>query len=311
MKCIIADYMHEKTSDLLEAIGLEVNYQPKITTEELKQQLSGYDGLVIRSKAVVDEKLIGNATLKFIARAGAGMDNIDEGYLLKKGIAIINAPEGNRNALAEHALGMLLSLLNHINTGNKEIREGLWLREKNRGYELADKTVGLLGYGYMGQAFAKKLSALGCRVIAFDKYKNLYTDKYCLQVSQEDLFKQTDIFSIHVPLTSETKKMVDLNYLNRFKKDIWLINTSRGGVLSIQGLCKALEMGKVRGAALDVLENEQLDALTQEQEYAFNCLKKADNVIFTPHVAGWSYESYYKISQVIADKIAAAFFRNN
>ncbi|MTI20858.1 phosphoglycerate dehydrogenase [Fulvivirga sp. RKSG066] len=306
MKCLIVDQMHEKTDQFFNEIGLEVEYQPDITRSEILDCIGGYEGMVIRSKTPVDKELIEKATkLRFIARAGAGVDNLDVELLEEKNIAIINAPEGNRNALAEQSVGMLLSLLHHIVKADKEVRKGAWHREANRGVELAGKTVGLLGYGYMGQAFAKKLSVFGCNVLAYDKYKVNCTDKYCRQTTLQEVFDESDIFSIHVPLTGETKQMVDKEFIDSFKKNIYLLNTSRGEVLSLAACCEALESGKLLGLALDVLENERLNELTDEQRKNFSYLSTSNKTILTPHVAGWSFESYENISRVLAAKIKA------
>lgn len=311
MKCLIVDFMHEKTIEFFDEVGLDSTYKPKANRQEILNVIGEFDGLVIRSKTKVDKELIAaGSNLKFVGRAGAGIDNLDVETLQSKGIEVINAPEGNRNALAEHCLGLLLSLLHNIVSSDKEVRQYIWDREGNRGVELAGKTVGLLGYGYMGQAFAQKLQPFGCNVIAYDKYKNNYGDGFCKEATLETVFKDSDIFSIHVPLTGETKQMVNHAFIDSFAKDIYLINTARGEVLDLADSCKALSSGKIRGLALDVLENEKLDTLNERQKESFKFLKESNRTILTPHVAGWSHESYENISKVLAHKIGV-FISNN
>lgn len=304
MRCLIVDQMHESTTQLLEKVGLEVDYRPEISRTEILSIIEPYEGLIIRSKTKVDTELIEAASsLRFVGRAGAGVDNLNVEKLEEKGIKILNAPEGNRNALGEHTIGLLLALLHKIVKADREVRKKQWLREDNRGVELSGKTVGLLGYGNMGQAFAQKLSSFQCEVLAYDKYKDNYTNDHCEQASLDELFERCDIFSIHVPLTAETRDMVDLNFIKSFKKDIYLINTARGEILNFKSCCQGLNSGKIRGLALDVLENEKLEKLTAEEQDCFSELAASDRVILTPHVAGWSYESYRQISEVLASKI--------
>ncbi|MDX1629848.1 MAG: NAD(P)-dependent oxidoreductase [Fulvivirga sp.] len=304
MKCLIIDHMHPAVVELLKAENIEVDYHPDISWDDVKNIIHDYEGLVVRSKLKVDQPIIDSGTkLKFVARAGAGTDNIDTQLLEEKDIKIINAPEGNRNALAEHTMGMLLSLLHNITKSNEEIKKGAWHREANRGTELAGKTVGLLGYGFMGQAFAKKLKAFDCRVIAYDKYKNGFSDEYCKEVSMQTIFDESDIFSIHVPLTEETKNLVNFDFIKSFNKKIYLLNTSRGDVLSMKTCRQVLEHDIVFGIGLDVLENENLNKLSDEQRDLFDYLRDSDRVVITPHVAGWSTESYEQISRVLANKI--------
>lgn len=306
MKCLIVDYMHEDIEELLGTLSIKADYRPEITRGEIIEKLPEYDGLIIRSKTKVDEGLLKHAgKLKFVARAGAGIDNLDTALLKERKITIINAPEGNRNALGEHCVGLLLSVVNNIIKADSEIRSGIWDREANRGYELAGKTVALLGYGHMGKSFARKLQCFDCEVLAFDKYKDNYSDGYAQKATMEEIYRKADIFSLHVPLTNETRNLVDLNYLNNFKKNIFLLNTARGEVMPLASLCKALESGKVIGAGLDVLENEKLDSFTKEEQNSFDYLVKSTKTVLTPHVAGWSFESYRRINEVIVAKIKA------
>ncbi|ELR68224.1 D-3-phosphoglycerate dehydrogenase [Fulvivirga imtechensis AK7] len=300
--------MHNDIELLLSDAGFEADYRPDISREEIKHLIARYEGLIIRSKTKVDAELLRQAgRLRFVARAGAGIDNLDVDALNQRGIKIINAPEGNRNAVGEHCVAMLLALLNNVAKADKEVRRGVWDREGNRGYELQGKTVGLLGYGHMGQAFAQKLGSFACKVLAYDKYKRDYTDGHAQEASMEEIYESADIFSIHVPLTAETRSMVGGAYMKRFKKNVFLINTARGEILPLKDICEAIASGKILGAALDVLENEKLNSLTVEQQKYFEFLVNSDKTILTPHVAGWSFESYEKINRVLVDKIINEF----
>lgn len=264
--------------------------------------INNYDGLVIRSKFQVDRAFIDQAShLRFICRAGAGMDNIDEDYALEKGIKLINAPEGNMDAVGEHAIGLLLSLMNNMNTADAEIRAGSWRREENRGYELKGRTVGIIGYGHMGGSFAKKLSGFGVNVIAYDKYKTGFSDQYAREVSMEEIVKHSDVLSLHIPLTKETDGMVTDEYFYHFKKPIFFINTARGKVVKTSAVLNAIKQGKIIAAGLDVLEVEKFPSLA-EQNW-FDELRQSGRVILSPHVGGWTFESYRKISEVMARKL--------
>ncbi len=305
-KCLIIDQLHECIIPLLEQAGYQVDYQPGLLRHEVLSMISAYEGLIVRSKLTVDQELIARATaLEFVGRAGAGLDQLDMDALTARHITVLNAPEGNRDALAEHAVGMLLGLLNKIYQADRQVRSGIWNREANRGVALMGKTVGIVGYGYMGQAFAQRLSGFGVKVLAYDKYRQKYGDHYAAEAPMDTLYEQADIVSFHVPLTEETRFMVDKSYLNRFQKDIFLLNTARGKIITLKTLAAALAVGKVRGAALDVLENEQLTQLTDEQQKYLDELSRSERVLFTPHVGGWTYESYEKISRVLAEKITA------
>ncbi len=263
-----------------------------------------YEGLVIRSKFNVGVQYIdAGKNLRFICRAGAGMDNIDEAYAAEKNITLINAPEGNADAVGEHAIGMLLALMNHLHTADAEVRAGSWRREANRGYELKGKTVGIIGYGFMGQSLARKLSGFGVSVIAYDKYKTGFSDGFAREVSMEEIVKHSDVLSLHIPLTAETKGMVNDEYLYHFKKPIFLINTSRGKVVQTRAVLNAIKQDKILGAGLDVLEVEKFPSLA-EQEW-FEELRQSGKAILTPHVAGWTFDSYRKISEVMAEKISS------
>ncbi|WP_020529986.1 NAD(P)-dependent oxidoreductase [Flexithrix dorotheae] len=304
IKCLIIDPAHPSIIPLLEKIGVSPDYRPDITKEEVYDILGDYEGLIVRSKMKLDEKLLAKGEkLKFIARAGAGVDQIAADVLEKRQIKLFNAPEGNRDAVGEHTVGMLLCLLNKMHLANLEIRKKQWRREENRGYEIKGKTVGLIGYGNMGKAVAKRLSGFGCEVIAYDIRKNIKGDENGRLVSKEELFEKTDILSLHIPLNDFNRALIDEAYLSGFKKNIYLINMARGEVLPFKAIRKALESGKVIGAALDVLENEKLDTLTPEQSADFDYLCSCDNVLLTPHVGGWTFESYNRINEVLVEKI--------
>jgi D-3-phosphoglycerate dehydrogenase len=303
-KCLVIDSMHDSLFPMLREIGWEVDYIPTISRAEIKDIHHNYQGLIVRSKTRVDVDLLGEKpTIKFVGRAGAGLDNLQLDYLLEKGINVLHAAEGNRDAVGEHTVGLLLSLIRNIAKSDQEVRGLAWLREENRGSEIMDKTVGIIGYGNMGRSFAKRLSGFGCKVLAYDKGKVGYADSFCEESSMEQIFGKADILSLHIPLTNETRSMVNQEYLNRFKKDIVLINTSRGEIVSQKDLVESLASGKVRGAGLDVLENEKLKNLSENEQVVLNKLLQNQKVIFTPHIAGWTFESHVKINVVLVNKI--------
>lgn len=304
MKLLIVDPLHPSIHELLANTELDYDYEPDIIRQDIKDRLKNYGGLLIRSKTKVDQDLLSEAVnLKFIARAGAGVDNLDEAYLKAHNIAIINAPEGNRDALGEHVVGLILNLLNNISVADKQVREGLWLREDNRGDELSAKTVGLIGYGNMGKATAKRLSPFGCKILAYDKYLHNYGDAFAEEASLSRLQNEVDILSLHIPLTSETKGMVHQTFLEKFKHNLIFINAARGEIVPNHDLVQQMKLGKISKAALDVLENEHLNELTEDQKADFTWLTQSDRTIFTPHVGGWSFESYELINQVLINKI--------
>ena len=303
-KCLIIDPMHSSIIPLLSEIGIEPVYKPEITRKEVLEIIQDYPGLMLRSKLTVDKEILDRAgKLKFIARAGAGMDQIDVADAESRGIVLFNASEGNMDAVGEHAIGMLLCLMNNIRTGDREVRNKQWRREENRGYEIGGKTVGIVGYGYMGRSFARKISSFGCNIVAYDIDKKNFSDGIAQEVSLETLKEQSDIVSFHIPLNAHNKNLVNLTYLQGFKKSIWLVNTARGEILETSALIEQLKSGKILGACLDVLENEKLNTLTPKQAQELEFLFLSDQVIFTPHVAGWTHESYYKINKVLAGKI--------
>src|SRR6201747_725712 len=263
-------------------MGYHCDYRPTIKADEALQIISDYDGLVMRSKFKLNRQYIdAGKNLRFVCRAGAGMDNIDEAYAGEKGITLLNAPEGNMDAVGEHAIGLLLALMNNFTIADAEIRTGSWKREANRGYELKGKTVGIIGYGFMGHSFARKLSGFEVNVIAYDKYKTGFSDQCAREVSMEEIVKHSDVLSLHIPLTSETKGLVNDEYLFHFKKPIFLLNTARGKAVQTRAVLNAIKQGKILGAGLDVLESEKFPAMA-EQEW-FDELRQSKKVILTPH----------------------------
>lgn len=306
-KILHLDSNHPLLWEQLEAIGFHNEADYSASKSEIEAKIDRYNGIVIRSRFKIDAEFIDKATnLKFIARVGAGLENIDCAYAQSKNIHLIAAPEGNQNAVGEHALGMLLSLMNKLNRADKMVREGKWIREGNRGYELEGKTVGIIGYGTMGKSFAKKLRGFDVAVLCYDILANV-GDANAKQVSLEELQKKADVLSLHVPWTPETDKMVNTNFIEAFSKPFWFMNTSRGKNVVTEDLVTALQSGKILGAALDVLEYEKVSFenlfIDNNRPKAFEYLIQAENVLLTPHIAGWTFESHQKLAQVIADKI--------
>jgi D-3-phosphoglycerate dehydrogenase / 2-oxoglutarate reductase len=308
-RILIADDMHENIIPLLLEVGYEIVYSPDITRSEILSTIHDFDGLIIRSKTDVDKEIIDAAPkLKFVARAGAGMDKVDSDYLKSKNILAINAPEGNRDSLAEHTLGMLLSLMHKINSSFDQVKQGVWNRDANRGIEIKGKVVGIYGVGNMGMAFAEKLKGLDCEVIGYDKYDFHFSNEFIKAVNLEELMKRTEILSLHIPLNNDTRYLFDLSYFHKFEKLKVFINTARGEIVKTKDLISILEEGKIYGAGLDVLENEKPASYTKLEEEDFKRLISYPNVLITPHVGGWTHESYERISQVIVNKLKAAIF---
>ena len=300
--------MHSSILDMLEKEGFQVTYSPKITRAEIIDQVGPYEGLIIRSKTPMDRELLEKATqLKFIGRAGAGLDQIDLDYLAYRGVKLFHAAKGNRDAVAEHAIGGLLALFNHIPKADQEVRKGIWDREGNRGHELMGKTVGIFGFGNMGKAFSKRLKGFGVTILAYDKYKLDFGTDEIQEVMWEKVKAEAEVLSIHVPLTPETRDFFTLEELKSFSNPFWLINTARGEVISFETLNQALDQGVLKGAVLDVLENEKFQKFSALQKAEFERLAQRENVIFSPHVAGWTYESYVKINEVLVDQIKKEF----
>ena len=304
-KVLISDRTHPVLEERLRNAGFAVSVEPDHDYNSLLQAVQGYDGLVVRSKVIIDRAFIDACpSLRCIGRVGAGMETIDVDYAEQKGIRCLNSPEGNRDAVGEHTVGLLLSLLNNIARADAEVRQGFWRREANRGHELGSLTVGIIGMGNMGQAFAKRLSGFGCRVIYYDKYLEFLENLDNLKrVPLEALQREADVVSFHVPLTDETRHYLDADFIAAMHKPFYLLNTSRGAVVDTEALAAGLQSGKVLGAGLDVLENEnmQSDSLS-----TFNFQLSTFNIVFTPHVAGWTVESKYKLAAVLADKIIDA-----
>ncbi|KJJ38699.1 2-hydroxyacid dehydrogenase [Aequorivita vladivostokensis] len=311
MKILHLDKNHPLLLEKLSEAGFinEENY--KASKAEIEEIISGYEGIVIRSRFNIDKQFLDAAkNLKFIARVGAGLESIDTEYAEKLGVKLIAAPEGNRNAVGEHALGMLLSLFNNLTKADSEVKNGLWNREANRGIELDGKTVGIIGYGNMGKAFAKKLRGFDCEVLCFDIKENV-GDENAKQVSLQKLQQNADVLSLHTPWTPLTDKMINSEFINSFSKPFWLINTARGKSVVTADLVSALKAGKILGAGLDVLEFEKLSFETLfDSDNLPNSLKELfamDNVILSPHIAGWTVESKEKLATVIAEKIIENF----
>lgn len=307
IKILHIDSNHPLLWNQLEQAGFTNEEDFASTKEEVEAKIQNYNGIVIRSRFKIDKTFLDKATnLQFIARVGAGLESIDCDYAIEKGVHLIAAPEGNSNAVGEHALGMLLSLMNKLNRADKLVREGKWIREGNRGYELEGKTVGIIGYGNMGKSFAKKLRGFDVKVICHDILEHV-SDENATQVSLQELQKQADVLSLHLPWTPETDKMVNTEFINSFAKPFWFINTSRGKNVVTADLVEALASEKILGAGLDVLEYEKLSFenlfIDTEKPAAFQYLLDSDKVLLTPHIAGWTFESHQKLAQVIVDKI--------
>jgi len=311
LKILFIDTTHPILIELLTSAGFECESGTKMQRNEIEKIINNYDGVIIRSRITLDKPLIDKATkLKFIARVGAGLESIDVDYAEQKGITCFNSPEGNRDAVGEHALGMLLCLFNNLIKANYEVKNGMWKREENRGLEIKGKTVGIIGYGNMGGAFARRLKGFDANVIAYDKYKTNYSDDYVKENTLEELYEKTDVLSLHVPLTDETKFMVNNEFINKFKKNIYLINTARGKVVKTDDLVKNLDKGKILGAGLDVLEYEKTsfeELHKNELPETFKNLINNDKVILSPHIAGWTVESNIKLSKFLAEKIIKEF----
>ncbi|WP_452601490.1 2-hydroxyacid dehydrogenase [Pontimicrobium sp. MEBiC06410] len=312
MKILHLDTNHPLLINQLNDLGYTNDENYTAPKEDILKIIHNYDGFIIRSRFSIDANFIDAATsLKFIGRVGAGLENIDCDYAEQKGITLIAAPEGNRNAVGEHSLAMLLSLFNKLNKADKEVRQGQWLREDNRGIELDGKTVGLIGYGNMGKAFAKKLRGFDVKVLCYDLKPNV-GDNNAAQVSLQELQKQADVLSLHTPETPLTIGMVNNTLIHGFKKPFWLINTARGKSVVTSHLMQALQSGKILGAGLDVLEYEKSSFenlfTNNDMPEAFKYLIEAKNVILSPHVAGWTIESKEKLAQTIVNKIKVKFY---
>ncbi|TDB61129.1 2-hydroxyacid dehydrogenase [Arundinibacter roseus] len=306
MKILIADEMHPSLFPLLESHGWAYDFKPGFRRTDILAYLSGYDGLIIRSKTRIDEELLTQAQrLRFIARAGAGLDLIDVPLTERMNITLFHAGEGNRDAVAEHTLGMILMLFNNLNKADREVRKAIWDREGNRGVELMNKTVGIVGYGNNGSATARRLRGFGCKVLAYDKYRSNFGDEWVQEATLSQIQAEADVLSLHIPLTDQTRLLVNDSFIANFQKPFYLINVSRGEVVSLRDVVNGMKSGKILGACLDVLENEKLSQLTNPQQEAFDYLRTSDRVVLTPHIAGWSHESYVRINEVLVNQISA------
>lgn len=311
MKVLHLDVNHPLIIEQFNALGFQNDEDYTSTKEEIEKKIANYDGVIIRSRFTIDEAFLDKAVnLKFIGRLGAGLENIDTDHAKRLGIFLAAAPEGNRNAVGEHALGMLLSLFNKLNKADRELRNGKWDREGNRGIELEGKTVGIIGYGNMGKAFAKKLKGFDVEVICYDIVGGV-GDENARQVGIMEFKQRSEVVSLHVPQTPSTINMINTDFLKDFKNPLWLINTARGKCVVTEDLVVAMKEGKVLGAGLDVLEYEKKSFEDMfgglELPEAFTYLIKANNVLLTPHVAGWTVESKIKLAQTVVDKIKEKF----
>ena len=306
MKALITDDVHPLLTEQLREMDYEVDFRPEISFEETLEVIADYEGLVINSKIFCGAELLDRAArLKWVGRLGSGMEVIDKVSCDKKGVRYFNSPEGNRNAVAEHALGLLLNVMNNITKSNNEVREGKWIREPNRGEELSGKTIGIFAFGNTGEAFARVLRGFDVKVLAYDKYRKGFGSDFVKESTPEEIFAEADIVSLHLPLTEETKYMANEHFFERFKKPIYLINTSRGKVLKTTALISAVQSGKVKAAGLDVLENEKISKLNNDEQEWFDGLIKEQRIILTPHIAGWTHESKRKIAEVVVERVKA------
>ena len=310
IKILHIDSNHPLLWEQLQKAGFHNEADFTSSKQEVEAKIENYHGIVIRSRFKIDKTFLDKAiNLQFIARVGAGLESIDCDYATAKGIHLIAAPEGNANAVGEHAIGMLLSLFNNLNKANNEVKSGQWKREANRGHELEGKTVGIIGYGNMGKSFAKKLRGFDVTVLCHDILPNM-GDSNATQVSLSELQERADVLSLHTPWTPETDKMINSDFINKFKKPFWFINTARGNSVVTTDLVEGLKSGKILGTGLDVLEYEKLSFETLfegEKPPAFEYLLNAENVLLTPHIAGWTFESHEKLAQVIVDKICKIY----
>jgi D-3-phosphoglycerate dehydrogenase len=308
MRILLLDKNHPLITEQLLAKNFILEEDFTSSYDEVCGKIQNYDGVIIRSRIPLDQNFLEKASnLKFIARVGAGMENIDIPVAEKLGIQLINSPEGNRDSVAEHVVGMLLILMNRLFIASNEVKKGIWLREENRGDELLGKTVGLIGYGNMGKATAKRLSGFGCNVIFHDILPDL-SDEFATQVSLGELKEKAEVLSLHIPMTEKTHYLVNSTFINEMKNDFYLVNTARGKNVETKYLVEALKSGKVKGACLDVLEYEKasfehLESENEDLQY----LLDSERVIVTPHIAGWTHQSKEKLAQVIVDKIIASF----
>jgi D-3-phosphoglycerate dehydrogenase len=307
MKALITDTAHPLLQEGLEKRGYACDYRPEITDAEVRGAMAPYSGLVVNSKILVDRDLLDRAPqLRWVMRLGSGLEIIDLGHAAERGVAVISSPEGNCDAVAEHALGMLLALANHFCRADRQVRRQVWTREQNRGFELMGKTIGIWGFGHTGSALGRKLAGFGVRVLAYDKYLPAGYAAEMAHVQEsgpERIFAEADVLSLHLPLTPETRHLADAGFLARFARPIVLVNTSRGAVVDTEALVDALENGRLRGACLDVFENEKPATYSAREKNLYDRLFALENTLLTPHVAGWTVESKRKLSEVLLKKL--------
>lgn len=307
-KILAIDSNHECLNNGLRDAGFIVDEDYQSPKEEIEKIIDQYDGMIVRSRFPIDRSFLAKASnLKFIGRVGAGLENIDEDYAAERGIVLFNSPEGNRDSVGEHAVGMLLMLMHHLRRADLEVRNGIWKREENRGDELMGKTVGIIGYGNMGNAFAKRLQGFGVEVICYD----ILPDKgneFATQVTLEEFFNRAQVVSLHTPQTAETTKMINAEFINQFKNPLYFVNTARGKSVVTKDLVEAMKVGKILGVALDVLEFEKSSferLVVSDLPEEFQYLIQADNAVLAPHIAGWTHQSKIKLAEFIRDKIIA------
>ena len=308
-RVLITDDCHPLLTEGLTQMGFTCDFEPDITLEETQRVIPDYEGLIINSKIFVNREFLDSAVkLRFVGRLGSGMEIVDRVYAASRGVAVVSSPEGNRNAVAEQALGMLLALANNMLRADREVRQNIWRREANRGWELKGKTIGIVGFGHTGSQFARKLAGMEMTVLAYDKYKPAgYAAglDWVQETTLESIQMQSDIVSLHLPLTGETKHLLDNRFIDRCKKGFMLVNTSRGGCVQTADVAAALEDGRIGGACLDVFENEKPPTFSDAERQLYSRLHAMENVVLTPHIAGWTHESKRRMAEVLLEKITA------